>query len=456
VGIVEERLRKLAKSRNLSTDETAKLAGMDITVFRNRINEGLNYRNKKQVSKLIIEQRPILENWSKASGLAEKWNVPIHLAKTWYYSESSRKETGAVKVREMSLFNCEKEVYRFSPEWEKTIDDKIEGLGGLDNIIYSSDIDEVIDFDRRRAFNLKSVPQGRFTKACRTFFYKKDNVMILKNKLDKSNDLITEEEVVGILDISPNEIMKYISFTTRHPITKKRLYERKYVESFRGFTEKKCAIAILKECEENIHYSEDLYYRICEVIHKGTIPYENVLHKRRYISSEDELKIQKMYVHQRTIDKQIYYGDNDELLKGYKRLGIVDNETKLLTATDIGEMVGIKQNAILSFSREFRSEEILSEMEVDSEPTPVLLSHYEDDDLSATVPCIKYLSCRNPYFINSVGKIIAFHLKRAFQNVESRYGDWRSMFLYSVEEINSDILDGTINDKNYKIKEKIE
>ena len=105
-------------SDDLSITETAKLLGMGFDYLSSRVLGGLDLSNKNQMFRFIMLQKPIIENWSTKSKLAKKWRVPKYIMRGLYYSESSRKECGAVKIRE---------VYRFDPEWEKEIDEYIKG-----------------------------------------------------------------------------------------------------------------------------------------------------------------------------------------------------------------------------------------------------------------------------------------------------------------------------------------
>src|SRR3989344_950885 len=111
LGVVEANLKKLAKLRKeqLALGAVRHLVGLGYATLWNLIHsDGIDIKDKRDIARLIRNNKPVLEEWPTSSELEDKLGIPSFILNSWYRDENTRKITGAVKILQR---------IRFNPKW---------------------------------------------------------------------------------------------------------------------------------------------------------------------------------------------------------------------------------------------------------------------------------------------------------------------------------------------------
>ena len=122
---VEERIKILKRTpkNKLSLRKVAELSGISQTCLFHRAKNGeIDYKNKRDILKLIEDNIPLVEGWYDTKRFEEETGIKLHNIRKWA-------RDGRIKSRKCL------EMFWFSPELVEDFKEQIDRIGGIKNLL---------------------------------------------------------------------------------------------------------------------------------------------------------------------------------------------------------------------------------------------------------------------------------------------------------------------------------
>lgn len=287
-GIVEANLAALEQlaDEELTYGQIRELTGITTTELSKRIKSGFDRSDKESIACLIEEYRPVLEDWPDRKYIAEVLEIDRVYSQGWHHDEILKGVTAVVTRR-----------VQFKPSWviqllRKTLDYS----GGY---ILSSEVEAILERDIDTITRNSALPYLQILGRNTLKLYPKSEVLKLKDKLDKSEGMLSARELAAALGIKLNIVYANVRASMKDPITGQRRYRRSLIKRKKNevFVRYKSVDDVISPFEAEITWKGGSWARrVDRLVINGSIPSEKhrALH---YLPEKSQEMIENIYGH---------------------------------------------------------------------------------------------------------------------------------------------------------------